>query len=358
VRTLKDGYWERTEVVVNPEGSFRVRKSSKPDAHLGPWGVTALRREIEYLSTLPEKARTAFPPVLAAWDDGGAELPRVGYEMPYYPDHVDAGKLARTAALSQSQIDQFQEALADVVLERVHAPLASRTLSEGWRALTVQPLSAHVTDVVADALRSLETDPVLASLIRASSIRLNGAAQAGTRAAFAHAAAGGALAVALDGEPQRWLHGDLFLENILWRQSEDVAGMPPRLVLIDPVSVAGVVHGPPLFDLVKYESYATGELPALRSDWVEIGGFDAGEDYRYDVRWQSAELAPFRRLDWHSRFRRAFEAKYGAVDLRAYHLIDGYFSVAMAVNTDGIQRRARLLKATSDFNAAAVATTP
>ena len=68
--------------------------------------------------------------------------------------------------------------------------------------------------------------------------------------------------------------------------------------------------------------------------------------------WQSAELAPFRQLDWHSRFRRAFEAKYGAVDRRAYHLIDGYFSLAMAVNTGGTQRRARLLKATSDFNAA------
>jgi hypothetical protein len=34
-------------------------------------------------------------------------------------------------------------------------------------------------------------------------------------------------------------------------------------------------------------------------------------------------------------------------------LIDGYFSVAMAVNTRGTQRRARLLKATQDFNAAA-----
>ena len=126
----------------------------------------------------------------------------------------------------------------------------------------------------------------------------------------------------------------------------------PALVLIDPVSVAGVVGGPPLFDLVKYESYATGELPALRSEWVDVAGFDGGDDYRYRVWWDSAELAPFRRLDWHTRFRRAFEAKYGPVDRRAYHLIDGYFSVAMAVNTSGTQRRARLLKATQEFNAA------
>jgi hypothetical protein len=34
-----------------------------------------------------------------------------------------------------------------------------------------------------------------------------------------------------------------------------------------------------------------------------------------------------------------------------YRLIDGYFSAAMAVNTRGTQRRARLLKATLEFNA-------
>jgi hypothetical protein len=340
-RTLKEGYWERTEIVESAGGELRVRKSARSDGDSGPWGVAALRREIEYLSTLPENARAAFPPVLAAWDDGAAERPRVGYEMPYYPDHVDAGALARAGGLAQPEIDLVQDLLSELVLERVHAPVSSRGLS------------AHVTSVVDDALRRLEVDPALAPLIRADAIRLNGTAQAGTRAAFARAAGSDALSAALDVEPQRRLHGDLFLENILWRRVEVAAGNTPRLVLIDPVSVAGVAHGPPLFDLVKYESYATGELPALRAEWVDVGGFDGGSDYRYDVRWQSAELAPFRRLDWHSRFRRAFEAKYGAVDRRAYHLIDGYFSVAMAVNTGGTQRRARLLKATADFNAAA-----
>lgn len=195
-------------------------------------------------------------------------------------------------------------------------------------------------------------NPALGRLVRAEAIRLNGASQAGPRTAFARAVADGALVAALDAEPQVRLHGDLFLENMLWRTAEAAAGNSPRLVLIDPVSVAGVMGGPPLFNLVKYESYATGELPALRSEWVEVAGFDGSDDYRYRVRWDSAELAPFRRLDWHTRFRRAFEARYGPVDRRAYHLIDGYFSVAMAVNTGGTQRRARLLKATQDFNAA------
>ena len=148
--------------------------------------------------------------------------------------------------------------------------------------------------MVEHALRALEAEPELARLIRAESIRLNGGPQAGPRMAFARALTDGAIIAALDAEPQVRLHGDLFLENILWRRGRGAASISPPLVLIDPVSVAGVVSGPPLFDLVKYESYATGELPALRSEWVDVGGFDGGDDYRYRVRWHSAELAPFR----------------------------------------------------------------
>ena len=343
VRTLKDGYWERTELVAHEDGSVRVRKSSKGDAPPGPWGVAALRQEITYLSTLPARARDAFPPVLAAWDDTAADPPGVGYEMPFYGEHVDAGALARRGTIAQSEIDLIQAALAEIVLERVHPA----------RIVGGQPLGAHVLSVVAHALDALEADPALGRLVRAESIRLNGVPQAGPRTAFARAVADGALVAALDAEPQVRLHGDLFLENMLWRPADIAADNSPQLVLIDPVSVAGVVVGPPLFDLVKYESYATGELPALRSEWVDVAGFDGGDDYRYGVRWESADLAPFRRLDWHTRFRRAFEARYGPVDRRAYHLIDGYFSVAMAVNTSGTQRRARLLKATQEFNAAA-----
>jgi hypothetical protein len=342
VRTLKDGYWDRTEIVQLEDGSLRVRKSSKGDAPPGPWGVAALRTEIEYLSTLPERAHAAFPPVLASWDDTSTRPARVGYEMPFYADHVDAGELARNGALPQAEIDLYQDTLADALLEGVHAPTGARG----------QPLSRHVASVVEHALRALETDPSVARLIRAESVRLNGEPQTGLRMAFARAIDDGALIAALDAEPQVRLHGDLFLENTLWRRKA-APSAEPRLLLIDPVSVAGIFSGPPLFDLVKYESYATGELPALRAEWVDVAGFDGGDDYRNQVRWQSQELAPFRTFDWHTRFRRAFEAKYGAVNRRAYRLIDGYFSVAMAANTSGTQRRARLLKATQDFNAAA-----
>jgi len=336
LRTLKDGYWDRTELVELSDGSLRVRKSSKGDAPPGPWGVAALRREIQYLSSLPVEARTAFPPLLRAWDEPPN---RVGYEMPFYPDHRDAGALARDAALAQSEIDQFQVLLAELLLERVHAPEEPRG----------EPLSRHVQEVVEHALTTLAQDGELAALIDSATVRLNGQQQLGTRLAFARALSQRALFSALDSGPQVRLHGDLFLENTLWRRAE--AGDAPRLVLIDPVSVAGVRSGPPLFDLVKYESYATGELVALRSCWVTAGGFDGEGEYAYRVDWQRPELEPFRSLDWHSGFRRAFEAKYGAVEYHLYRLIDGYFSVAMAVNTRGTQRRARLLKATLDFSA-------
>jgi hypothetical protein len=345
VRTLKDGYWDRTEVVELEDGSLRVRKSCKGNAPPGPWGASALRKEIAYLSTLPDRARPAFPPLLATWDDGAAVSPQLGYEMPFYADHLDAGALARTGTLEQREIDVFQDSLAALVIERLHEPVAPADAT----------LSAHVVSVAEQALATLAADPSLARLIEAPSIRLNGNVQAGTRAAFAAAMADAALVATLDAKPLVRLHGDLFLENILVRRTShpgDDDG--PSLVLIDPVSVAGIAEGPPLFDLVKYESYATGELPALRAEWIDVGGFEGGDEYRYRVRWDRPELAPFRSRDWHRRFRRAFEAKHGPVDGRAYRLLDGYFSVAMAVNTGGVQRRARLLKATGDFASAAL----
>jgi hypothetical protein len=352
-RTLKDGYWDRTEVIELPDGSRRVRKRTK-GAAFGPWGVESLRREIRYLTTLPERARTVFPPVLAAWDDNRADVPDVGYEMPFYADHVDAGELARRGVLAQTEIDAFQDVLAKAVVERLHEP-----------AKADESLAAHVRSIVEHAWSELEKDPALAALINAATIELNGARVHGPRAAFARVVRETDALASLDAPPCVRLHGDLFLENILWQpRSADSGSAPlaegsvaPRLILVDPVSVAGVTCGPPVFDLVKYESYATGELLALRSEWVDLGGFGSesgarlAHRYRYAIRWEDAALQPFRTLNWHARFRRAFEARHGAVDRRLYRLIDGYFSAAMAVNTGGAQRRARLLKATAEFNA-------
>jgi hypothetical protein len=259
--------------------------------------------------------------------------------MPFYAHHTDAGELARRRGLSQAEIDLFQQELAEAVLHRLHES-----------APGAKPLSRHLVQAVRQALDGLEADPALTRLINAETIELNGAPVAGPRAALERIVRDTDALSALDRVPSVRIHGDFFLENILWRQAEE--GAEPRLILVDPVSVAGVSEALPLFDLVKYESYASGELVALRSERVEVSGIGA-RDHRYTwrIRWEDAALQPYREFDWHRGFRRAYESTYGAVDRRLYRLIDGYFSVAMALNTGGIQRPARLLKATADLNA-------
>ena len=338
VRQLKDGYWDRTELIELADGTRRVRKRNKPSA-TGPWGVESLRREIRYLTTVPPRAAGVLPRVLAAWDREVNGVPDIGYEMPFYAGHTDAGELARRRALGQVEIDHFQMELADAVLHRLHEP-----------AVPAEPLSRHLVQAIRQALDGLETDPNLAGLINADRIELNGAPAAGTRAALERIRSDTDALAALDRAPAVRIHGDFFLENILWRPAEE--GSDPRLILVDPVSVAGVSEALPLFDLVKYESYATGELVALRSERVEVTGIGAaGHRYTWRVRWDDPALQPYRELNWHGVFRRAYESKYGVVDRRLYRLLDGYFSAAMAVNTGGLQRPARLLKATADLNA-------
>src|SRR5688500_15046224 len=115
IRTLKNGYWDHTEVIELADGSQRVRKRSKGATGPGPWSVRSLRREIGYLATLPERARAAFPTVLHAWDDESGGAPEVGYEMPFFADHRDAGILALDTKLDQDEIDAFQDELARIV---------------------------------------------------------------------------------------------------------------------------------------------------------------------------------------------------------------------------------------------------
>jgi hypothetical protein len=338
VRTLKDGYWDRTEVIERLDGSFCVRKRNRLEV-FGPWGVESLRREIHYLTRLPPAAAVVFPPVLACWDRESEGGPDIGYEMPYYRDHRDAGALAREGVLAQDAVEHFQRELAEAVLNCLHQPATAPEL-----------LSRHVVTAIRQAVDELSKDAALSRLIAAPRIELNGRPALGLRAALERIVSEAATLTALDGIQSVQLHGDLFLENILWRATS--GGNEPRLVLVDPVSVAGIAAGPPLFDLVKYQSYATGELFALRTECVEVSGIGAGDDrYRWRIRWEDPSLAPFRERDWHSGFRRAFVERHGEPDTRLYRLIDGYFSAAMALNTTGLQRQARLLKATEDLNA-------
>ena len=169
----------------------------------------------------------------------------------------------------KQEIDAFQDALAEALLERVHAPLPAND----------QPLSEHVRDVVEHALNTLEAEPVLAALIRADSVQLNHQHVAGAaRGVCADRTRGGnhrgARCRASSAAAWRFLSRERPVAAEQDRGDERRAAAHSHR----PVSVAGVMRGPPIFDLVKYVSYATGELPALRSEWVDVGGFDDGDD--------------------------------------------------------------------------------
>lgn len=338
VAVLREGYWDRTELIRLGDGSLRVRKECH-GAQAGPWGLVALRREIGYLQSLSGKVAGCFPALLATWDQDG----RTGYEMSYIDGSRDVGALAQAGQLDQSQADLFQDALGSVVFDLVHTP-----------AKADQPLSAHVQETMFGVLAELESQERLAPLIAAEAIGVNGQRLCGTRLAVQRVCERADILSRLDGGPCVRLHGDCFLENILLPKSGSGREWPTHLTLLDPVSVAGVCQGHPMFDLVKYESYATGELLALRSLKVQIEGFDRPADGRYLYRLRTDEptIQPFVRIDWGGRFRAAYVSKYGAVHLPAYQLLEGYFALVMALCTSGLQRQARLLKATIALNAA------
>jgi hypothetical protein len=343
VGTLQDGFWDLTEVIELADGSRRVRKRSKGATAERPWGPESLRREIHYLKTASPRAASALPPLLASWDRLVEGVVEVGYEMPFYPDHRDCGTLARAATPGQEEIDRFQRELAEAVLKRLHEPAPVDPARE--------PLSRHMTGAVRQAFDGLVGDPAFAALIEAEEIELNGRRARGPRAVFEKIVRETDMLAVIDDTPAVRLHGDLHLENILWRPLA-VGGAEPRLILIDVVSVAGVTFGLPLWDLVKYESYATGELMALRSERVEVAGMGEGSGrYRSRIRTEDPGLAPFQARNWHAVFHAAFADRHGPVDQRAYRFIHGYFNAAMALNTTGIQRQGRLLRATEDFNA-------
>ena len=339
VRVLRDGYWDRTEVIRLADGSLRVRKTSKGSGASGPWAQGSLRREIEYLKGLEREVVGQFPALLCAWDDGGS----MGYEMSYVGDAVAASESACSGRLGQGHADRFQARLGEVVFGLVHT-----VVTPG------QVLSRHVRDVISTALAELGRMSEFSSLINAAVVRINGHELAGPGRAMAGLFESEGSLSRLDRGPQVRLHGDCFLENILVpRRYQDVT-WPTGLMLIDPVSVAGVYQGHPLFDLVKYESYATGELPALRSENIDVDGFDEDSDssYVYQPRLDEPTLRPFKQVDWCGGLRAAYVAKYGDIDCSVYHLLDGYFALAMAMCTDGRQRRGRVLKGTIAMNAA------
>lgn len=334
---LRDGFWEETAVYRRDDGVCVVRKNSKAQG-TAPWALHTLRREIDYLHSLPEAARPFFPPLLNAWgmEEGSTAT---GYEIPFYDGWVDGTKWLATDP-DPGAAELLQKRLGEVVFTRLHLPVQPRVR-----------LGRHVEETIREAVTILADSEGFRSLTGCASLFLNAERLAGFPPLLDSLSRSG-LYARLDCPPQRRLHGDLILENILMRSGKSIPRLED-LKLIDPVSVAGISEGTPLFDLVKYETYATGHLLALRSGWLDCSMRTTASgtlECRCEIDAGHPGLRPFRRVDMVTVFRQQFERHYGPIDESLYHLLDAYFSLVMALNTSGDQKRARVFQALVALN--------
>tara|TARA_B110000503_G_scaffold68935_2_gene107582 strand:- start:2121 stop:3185 length:1065 start_codon:yes stop_codon:yes gene_type:complete len=327
---LRDGYWDRTEIIRMADGSQRVRKQSKGQQSAGPWGMDNLRSEAQYLQDLEPHLLDLFPRLIASWEE-----PAPGYDMAYKNDCVDVGQLARAKVFNQQQANQFQNYLGKRVFGQLHTPSSAPC-----------KLSENILDTLNKAAQATASLADLSCLLK-DQLTINGQACSSFTSNIMRLTAHTQLLQAIDSQPQVRLHGDLFLENILLPKFSSLKQWPTQLVLIDPVSVAGISTGHPLFDLAKYESYSTGELPAMRRGHIQIIGMDGGHALQlgFTIDWHHKDMKAYTDIDWHSCLRQSYVNHYGAVDEAMYALLEAYFASAMVICTNGVERQARALKA-------------
>ncbi len=326
---LRNGYWDRTEIIRMADASLRVRKQSKGHESSGPWGQDNLRDEATYLQELEPHLVDLFPRLIASWDQ-----PAPGYDMAYMTNHVDVAQLVRSQTFNQQQSNQFQTHLGKRVFGQLHTPcqrLAS--LAENVVA-TLQQATQTLNDH--DQLQCLTTPSMVINGQFCRDLATNTASLIQQKT----------LIHGLDQAPQVRLHGDLFLENILLPATSEHTHWPTQLVLIDPVSVAGMSAGHPLFDLAKYESYASGELPAMRRGHMLVESIHSTHaEFSFAIDWQHSEMQPFKAIDWHSALRQSYISHHGPIDPAMYALLEAYFAAAMILCTTGAEQHARALKA-------------
>ena len=230
VRVLRDGYWDRTDVIQMKDGTLRVRKVSKGPETPGLWGISTLRSEIRYMSSLDEKTAKHFPKVLSAWENG----PNIGYETEYITEALAVSDLVQSASLNQEQANIFQDRFVKVVYDILHKPTTEPN----------QSLSKHILHVINTVFSQLTLQMEFAPLIEASTVNINGKQLSGLRSAMTRLTQHGTALRNVDDNPQVRLHGDCFLENILISPPSNDSGWPRQLLLVDPVSVAECTNSP------------------------------------------------------------------------------------------------------------------
>jgi len=331
VQLLRDGYWDRTAIVALDDGSKRVRKISKGDLSAGPWGRDNLRAEANYLATLESHLQDFFAPLFATWDEA-----TTGYDMGYTDGYVDVGQIARQQLFNQEQAEAMQGYLGLRLFQQLHTSSTAKPI-----------LVENIKSTLKKAQLCLQEHAQLNCLL--GQIQVNDLAVAPLQDQL-QAIYNSQVLANFDTSPQVRLHGDLFLENMLLPANDTGSDWPHQLILIDPISVAGIGAGHPLFDLGKYESYATGELPAMRQQRLVLQGFDelsfdgTANRYHWAIDWHDDAMQGFKNINWHSRMRELYIQHYGPVDTAMYELLQAYFAAAMVVCTQGREQQARALK--------------
>jgi len=339
VEVLDDRPWSRQEYIELPSGERRVRKTA---AVPGPWGVNAVRAEAQYLLGLRPGATEYFPALRAAWglDPHAAEA---GYERDAGAGWKSAARLVAEEAFLQAQADSLQGELAETLRTRLQQPETPRG-----------SLALHIDEALRRALRHMERDPATALLAHPTEMLLNGHVIDMPWRALLKLIARGEPARMLAGLPHVLLHGNLLLEHILWREDPPPGRL--RLLLTDPVSEAGIAHGPALFDGARYEWSASGERHALAHGLAEARQEPVtGEGlphFHFRVRWEAPALRPFRLVDLRRIMRGALASQNEAAP--AMHaLLEAYFILTEYLAAPAEHRLAYALRAAQSLHEAA-----
>ena len=331
VKLMRDGYWDQTSIISMPDGSMRIRKVSKGNESVGPWGEDNLRAEAQYFSSIDENLKDVFPTFLAHWDNS-----TIGYDMEFMNDYLDIGEFAQNLIFNQKQADDMQYYLAKRLFDDLHIPVPNSSI-----------LINSIKNIFKQAADYLNVSPILQPI--AIACKINNLHIISLEEQLQNLYASNFLDV-LNDLPQVRLHGDLHLENMLLPRKDYGKEWPQKLLLIDPVSVTGITAGPSLFDLAKYESYATGELPAMRKELLVVSGFnkknisDGLSEYCWSIDWENPLMHGLKKINWYHKLRELYIDRYGEVNMPLYNLFQAYYSAAMIICSNGLEQKARALK--------------
>lgn len=339
VRPLQRGWWENV-LLVRVDGRLRARKElHRLDA---PWARDVLIKEWRYLRELPASMRPPFVSVVDQCDELTADPPpadrRLWFDMEYIEGFTDVRALLAEGRVSVSDAARIQDLLI-------------AALVDGLYRLPGEPFDPDriVWPVIEQVVEFAVDDADLAPYAGVDEVTINGTVRPNLRQTLSAARADGLIREQFRAAPSVRLHGDLFYENVLYRPD------PPAIRLIDPVSVAGVASGPVMFDRVKFASWLSGELYALRHcefeldhDCCHCGGLSGavGRVARIDYAWSSDDpvLGHLRHVDLGSRVLAAMNELCGPCE-EAQAVLDAYFNLAMVPNTPMPQKLLRYARA-------------